>query len=184
EDGLEDGQIPDRGVASGELARDVDRCDYLYGIWAKAGNLRGQIVEGGNPFEGPRSRKFPNPPLKTPHSSALFAKAAQSLGYKTFPIPSAANSRAYKNEYGQTINACVYCGYCQFFACEMGAKASPQTTVLPLLMQNKNFELRTMCNVVKINLDSDKKRAVSVTYVDSRGREFEQPAELILLNSY
>jgi gluconate 2-dehydrogenase alpha chain len=37
---------------------------------------------------------------------------------------------------------------------------------------------------VKINLDSEKKRAVSVTYVDSRGREFEQPADLILLTSY
>src|SRR5438093_10495010 len=106
------------------------------------------------------------------------------MGYKPFPIPTGANSRPYKNEYGATINACVYCGYCQFFGCEMGAKASPQTAVLPALMQNKNFELRTMCNVVKINLDSEKKRAVSVTYVDSRGREFEQPAELILLRSY
>src|SRR5207249_3258153 len=67
---------------------------------------------------------------------------------------------------------------------EMGAKASPQTTVLPALMQTKNFELRTLCNVVRVNLDSEKKRAVSVSYVDSRGREFEQPAELVLLTSY
>ncbi len=180
----EDCTLQDWGVTYEELEPHFDRFEYLYGVSGKAGNLKGQIVEGGNRFEGPRSREFPNPPLKTPHSSALFAKAAQSLGYKTFPIPSAANSRAYKNEYGQTINACVYCGYCQFFACEMGAKASPQTTVLPTLMKNPNYELRTMCNVVKINLDSDKKRAVSVTYVDSRGREFEQPAELILLTSY
>jgi len=56
--------------------------------------------------------------------------------------------------------------------------------VLPVLMKNPNYELRTLCNVVKINLDSEKKRAVSVTYVDSRGREFEQPADLILLTSY
>src|SRR2546421_11968755 len=93
----------DWGVAYEELEPHFDRFEYLYGISGKAGNLKGKIVEGGNRFEGPRSREFPNPPLKTPHSSALFAKAAQSLGYKTFPIPSAANSRAYKNEYGQTI---------------------------------------------------------------------------------
>src|SRR6266852_9723721 len=55
---------------------------------------------------------------------------------------------------------------------------------LPALMQNKNFELRTLANVVKVNLDSERKRAVSVTYVDSRGREFEQPADLVLLTSY
>jgi gluconate 2-dehydrogenase alpha chain len=66
----------------------------------------------------------------------------------------------------------------------MGAKASPQTTVLPVLMKNPNYELRTLARVTKVNLDSDKKRAVSVTYVDSRGREFEQPADLILLTSY
>src|SRR5882672_8916665 len=51
-------------------------------------------------------------------------------------------------------------------------------------MQQKKFELRTLSNVTRINLDAGKKRAVSVTYVDSRGREFEQPAEMVLLTSY
>jgi len=180
----EDCTLQDWGVTYDELEPHFDRFEYLYGISGKAGNLQGRIIPGGNPFEGPRSREYPNPPLKTAYSSALFAKAAQSMRYKPFPVPTGANSRPYKNEYGATINACVYCGYCQFFGCEMGAKASPQTAVLPALMQNKNFELRTLCNVVKVNLDSDKKRAVSVTYVDSRGREFEQPADLVLLTSY
>ncbi len=174
----------DWGVTYEELEPHFDRFEYLYGISGKAGNLKGAIRPGGNPFEGARSREYPNPPLKMPYSSSLFRKTAESLGYKPFPVPTAANSRPYTNEYGATINACVYCGYCQFFACEMGAKASPQTAVLPALMNNKNFELRTRANVVKINLDSEKKRAVSVTYVDSRGREFEQPAELVLLTSY
>jgi len=180
----EDCTMQDWGVSYDELEPHFDRFEYLYGISGKAGNLQGKIISGGNPFEGPRSREYPNPPLKTAYSSALFAKAAQAMGYKPFPVPTGANSRPYKNEYGATINACVYCGYCQFFGCEMGAKASPQTAVLPALMQNKNFELRTLCNVVKVNLDSEKKRAVSVTYVDSRGREFEQPADLVLLTSY
>jgi gluconate 2-dehydrogenase alpha chain len=180
----EDCTMQDWGVSYDELEPHFDRFEYLYGISGKAGNLQGKIIPGGNPFEGPRSREYPNPPLKTAHSSALFAKAAQAMGYKPFPVPTGANSRPYKNEYGATIAGCVYCGYCQFFGCEMGAKASPQTTVLPALMKSPNYELRTMCNVVKINLDSDKKRAVSVTYVDSRGREFEQPAELVLLTSY
>src|SRR5207244_4751575 len=56
--------------------------------------------------------------------------------------------------------------------------------VLPNLMKQSKFELRTRANVVRVNLDSEKKRAVSVTYVDSRGREFEQPADLVLLTSY
>ncbi len=180
----EDCTMQDWGVTYEELEPHFNRFEYLYGVSGKAGNLNGKIIPGGNPFEGVRSKEYPNPPLKTAYSSALFAKAAQSMGYKPFPVPTGANSRPYKNEYGATIAACVYCGYCQFFGCEMGAKASPQTAVLPALMQNKNFELRTLCNVVKVNLDSEKKRAVSVTYVDSRGREFEQPADLVLLTSY
>ena len=180
----EDCTMQDWGVTYDELEPHFNRFEYLYGVSGKAGNLQGKIIPGGNPFEGARSKEYPNPPLKTAYSSTLFKQAVEKMGYKPFPVPTAANSRAYKNEYGATIQACVYCGYCQFFACEMGAKASPQTAVLPALMKSPNFELRTLCNVVKINLDSEKKRAVSVSYVDSRGREFEQPADLVLLTSY
>jgi len=180
----EDCTIQDWGVTYAELEPYFDRFEYLYGVSGKAGNLQGKIVPGGNPFEGPRSREYPNPQMKYPYSSVLYKEAAGKMGYHPFPVPAANASRPYTNEYGAKLNECVYCGYCQFFACEMGAKGSPQTTVLPALMKNPNFELRTLCNVVKINLDSDRKRAVSVTYVDSRGREFEQPADLILLASY
>jgi len=180
----EDCTSQDWGVTYDELERHFDRFERLYGISGKAGNLKGKIIPGGNRHEGPRSREYPNPALKTLYSSSLFKEAAEKAGYPTFPVPTAANSQVYKNEYGATINACVYCGYCQFFSCEMGAKASPQTAVLPNLMQQKNFELRTHANVTKVNLDSAKKRAVGVTYVDARGREFEQPAEMVLLCSY
>jgi len=180
----EDCTSQDWGVTYDELEPHFDRFEHLYGICGKAGNLKGKIVEGGNPFEGPRARDYPNPPMKTSHVGALYAKAAKELGYHPFPAPSANMTRPYTNPYGLTLGACVYCGYCERFGCEMGAKASPQTTVLPVLMKNPNYELRTLARVIKVNLDSEKKRAVSVTYVDSRGREFEQPADLILLTSY
>src|SRR6476660_3253017 len=180
----EDCTSQDWGVTYGELEPHFDRFEHLYGISGKAGNLKGKIIPGGNPFEGPRSRDYATPPLKTSYAGSLFKQAAEKMGFKPFPTPSGALSQQYTNAYGATINACVYCGYCPFFGCEMGAKASPQTAVLPNLMKQKNFELRTHANVVKVNLDSAKKRAVSVTYIDSRGREFEQPADLILLTSY
>jgi pimeloyl-ACP methyl ester carboxylesterase len=43
----------------------------------------------------------------------------------------------------------------------MGAKASPQTAVLPNLMKQKQFELRTRCNVVLGPYGSDSTRAVA-----------------------
>ena len=174
----------DWGVTYAELEPHFDRFERIYGICGKAGNLKGNTQPGGNPFEGPRSNEYPNPPLKTSYVGATFAKAAQSLGYHPFPQPSANMSRPYTNPYGVTQGACVYCGYCERFGCEMGAKASPQTTVLPVLLKSPNYELRTLANVTRINLDSSGKRARSVTYVDARGREFEQPADLVLLTSY
>ena len=74
------------------------------------------------------------------------------------------------------LNACVFCGFCERYACEHYAKSVPQTIILPVLLKNPNFELRTGCQVLRINLDSTKKKATGVTYVDAAGREFEQPA--------
>jgi gluconate 2-dehydrogenase alpha chain len=51
-------------------------------------------------------------------------------------------------------------------------------------MKNPNFSLRTGCEILKINLRPDGKSAKSVTYVDTSGVEYEQPADLILLCGY
>ena len=174
----------DWGITYDELEPYYDQFEHLYGIGGKAGNLNGVIQPGGNPFEGPRSREFPNPPSPIAQSGALFAKAAESLGYKPFPKPTAAMTRPYTNPYKLTLGQCVRGGTCNSHLCPMGAKATPVTAVLPALLKHENFELRPLCNVIKVNLDSEKKRAVSVTYRDARGRELEQPADLIILTSY
>src|SRR5258706_1976921 len=174
----------DWGITYNELEPHYDRFEYCYGISGKAGNLKGTMQPGGDPFEGPRSREYPNPPHPVSHAGHLFQEAAKALGYHPFPVPSATATRVYKNIYGSTIGACVHCGFCSSHACEMGAKGNVQSAVLPVLMGDKNFELRTHARVMKVNLDSTRKRAVGVTYVDAQGREFEQPAELVLLMGF
>jgi gluconate 2-dehydrogenase alpha chain len=180
----QDMTIQDWGITYDELEPHYDRFEYLCGISGKAGNLRGQIQEGGNPFEGPRQREYPNPPMAMTYPPSLFADAAKSLGYKPFPQPSANMSQAYTNPLGVQLGPCTYCGFCEKYVCGNYSKASAQTTILPVLMRKPNFTLRTECEVVKINLDSSGKRAVSVTYVDAAGKEYEQPAELILMCAY
>jgi gluconate 2-dehydrogenase alpha chain len=66
----------------------------------------------------------------------------------------------------------------------MYSKASPQTTILPVLLKKPNFELRTKAQVTRILLDSDKKRATGVLYIDAQGREVEQPADLVIVAAY
>jgi gluconate 2-dehydrogenase alpha chain len=174
----------DWGVRYADLEPFFDRFERVYGIGGKAGNLRGARQPGGNPFEGARAAEYPNPPSPESHAGALFTRAARDLGFHPFPIPSANMTRAYTNPYGATLGPCVYCGYCERFGCEMGAKASPQTTVLPRLLAHPRYELRTGANVVRVDLDPDGRHARGVTYLDARGREVEQPARLVLLTSY
>ena len=176
-------RIQDWGVTYQELEPYYDRFEHLLGVCGKAGNLNGKIEPGGNPLEAPRSREYPNPPMKEQYSGALFRRAALELGYHPFLQPSANTTRPYTNPEGMTLNPCVYCGFCERYGCEHFAKASPQTVILPVLMKNPNFELRTESQVLRINLDSTGKKATGVSYMDAQGREFEQPASLVLLTS-
>ena len=109
--------VQDWGVTYQELEPHYEQFEYLCGISGKAGNLKGVIQDGGNPFEGPRQREFPNPPMRMTYGPTLFAEAARGLGYKPFPQPSANMSQAYTNPLGAQLGPCTYCGFCERFGC-------------------------------------------------------------------
>ncbi len=176
--------IQDWGVSYQDLEPHYDRFEYLCGTSGTAGNLNGRIQEGGNPFEGPRSRPYPNPAQPQPYSHTLFAQAARELGYKPFPQPSGNMSQAYTNPLGLRLGPCTYCGFCEWFGCGNYSKASPQTTILPALIRKPNFTLRDQSEVTRIDTDSSGKRATGVTFVDEHGEEWHQPAELVILSAY
>ena len=177
-------QLQDWGVTWNEIEHNFDQFEYLCGVSGKAGNLKGQIQPGGNPFESARSRDYPNPPMKMPYASTLFAQTVKELGYHPFPLPSANLSQAYVNPLGVRMGQCSYCGFCERFACGNYSKASAQTTILPVLMKKSNLELRTECEVLKVNLIPDGKSAKSVTYIDAQGTEYEQPGDIVLICAY
>ena len=180
----EDMTIQDWGVTYDELEPHYDRFEYLCGTSGTAGNVGGVIQPGGNPFEGPRSRPYPNPAQTQPFSHALFAKAAAEMGYRPFPQPSGNLSRLYTNPLGVQLAPCTYCGFCEWFGCANYSKASPQTTIIPALLRKPNFTARTECEVTRILLDGSGKRATGVAFVDSSGTEWHQPADLVILCAF
>jgi gluconate 2-dehydrogenase alpha chain len=179
-----DNQIQDWGVSYEELEPHYDRFEHLCGISGKAGNIKGAIQPGGNPFEGARAREFPTPPMVQSQAEIMFSKAAVERGLHPFPRPSANISTAYTNIYGCRMGPCTYCGFCERFGCANYSKASPQTCVLPALMREPGFEARTECEVTKVTLSADGKHATGVVYIDAEGGEVEQPADLVLLCAY
>jgi len=186
ERGLPDGSlVQDWGVTYDELEPYFDKFEYVCGISGKAGNLKGTLQEGGNPFEGARSRDYPTPPLAPTYAASLFEGAAKELGYHPFPRPSANLSQPYTNPDGQRLGRCIYCGFCERFGCEANAKSSAHITVIPTALETGRFDLRTRANVLRVNLDANGDRATGVTYIDlATGEELEQPAELVCLTSY
>ena len=176
--------IQDWGVTYDELEPYYDKFEYLCGTSGTAGNIGGKPQPGGNPFEGPRSRGYPLPPLRRSFSTQKFETAAIEAGFQPFPCPASNTSAPYRNPLGVQMGQCTFCGYCEWFACGNYSKASPQTTVLPVLLAKKNFSYRTGCDVTRVKLDASGKRATGVTYIDGAGKEFEQPAQLVILCAF
>ncbi len=176
--------IQDWGITFAEIEPYYDRFEYLAGTSGTAGNLNGTIMPGGNPFEGARSRPYPNPAQKQPFGATLFAKAATDLGYKPFPQPSGNLSQAYTNPLGVTQGPCTFCGYCEWFGCGNYSKSSPQTTILPALVRQQNFSARDNCEVTKILTDGTGKKATGLVFVDTSGEEWEQPADIVLVCAF
>lgn len=177
--------IQDWGVTYGELEPYHALFERLFGIAGKAGNLRGRIVAGGNPFEAPRQDEYPQAPLERTEAGIVFDAAARNLGYRPFSMPAANSPRPYTNPDGMKLGQCQYCGHCERFICEAGAKASPEVLLYPMLLARPNFELRLHCQVTHVEYDARARRATAVRYTDRlTGQEYRQPAEVIVLSAF
>jgi gluconate 2-dehydrogenase alpha chain len=176
--------LQDWGTDWEEMEPFYTKFDRLAGVSGKAGNIKGVIQEGGNPFEGARSEEYPNPPTQQTYAPTLFAEAAKNLGYKPFPVPSALVSQAYVNSLGVAMGPCTYCGFCTNYGCANYSKASAITTVLPVLIRKPNFTAMTNCEVLRVTMDSSGKKATGIVYMDANGQEWEQPAELVVVSAF
>lgn len=165
--------LQDWGITYDELEPYFDRFEKTAGISG----------EDKNPFWGKRSSDYPTPPMKKTAILQKFETATTSLGYSPFMMPSANLSKPYENPDGQQINACQYCGFCERFGCEYGAKTSPEITVVPVARETGNYEIKFNANVVEVLKEGDK--VTGVRYFDTVTlEEFIQPAEVVVLTSY
>ena len=76
-------------------------------------------LAGASPFDPPRSKPYPMPPLPVKSSGVLLERGARKLGLHPFPAPMAIASQPYRGR-----AACAHCGFCIGFGCEMQAKSS------------------------------------------------------------
>lgn len=129
------------------------------------------------PFDAPRSKPFPMPPMPIKSSGVLLERAAARLGLHAQAEPHAILSQPHNGRAG-----CVNCGYCMFFGCEAGAKSSTLAAMIPLAEATGNCEIRPESVVIRIDTD-DKGRASQVVYLDADGNEQAQKAKAVVLSA-
>jgi choline dehydrogenase-like flavoprotein len=129
------------------------------------------------PFDSPRSRPFPMPPLPIKSSGVLLEKAAKKLGLHAQPEPHAILSQPHNGRPG-----CIKCGYCMFFGCEVNAKSSTLAAMIPLAEASGHCEIRAESAVFRVVTDANG-RASEVLYYDADGNERSQKAKAVILSA-
>ncbi len=129
------------------------------------------------PFDAPRSKPFPMPPVPVKSSGVLLERAAKKLGLHAQPEPHAILSQPFNGR-----PACIHCGYCMFFGCEVGAKSSTLAAMIPLAEASGHCEIRAESAVFSIQTDGNG-RASQVLYYDPDGNEQAQKAKAVVLSA-
>jgi choline dehydrogenase-like flavoprotein len=129
-----------------------------------------------HPWAEPRRKPYPLPPLAEHPIAKEIDRAGAKVGFHPHPTPRAILSRPYKNRM-----PCVYCALCGSYGCEVGAKSSTHSALIPLALATGNVELRSgsMARSVEVSQDG---RAKSVVYIDRDGTLQEQPAKVVVVS--
>jgi len=134
-------------------------------------------LAGASPFDPPRSKPYPMPPLPVKGSGVIFERAARKLGWNPFPAPMAILSEPRPGR-----SACVNCGFCLGFGCEVKAKSSSLASMIPLAEKSGKCEIRPNSYVHKIEVD-ERGRATGALYFDERKAVHLQKAKAVIVSA-
>jgi choline dehydrogenase-like flavoprotein len=134
-------------------------------------------LAGASPFDPPRSKPYPMPPLPVKGSGVIFERAAKKLGYHPFPAPMAILSQPRPGR-----SACINCGFCLGFGCEVGAKSTSLSAMIPVAESTGRCEIRPNCYVHQIAMDQNG-RASGVLYFDAKKNTHLQKAKAVIVSA-
>ncbi|HUL15934.1 MAG TPA: GMC family oxidoreductase [Terriglobales bacterium] len=132
-------------------------------------------LANASPFDPPRSKPYPMPPLPVKSSGVIFERAARKLGWHPFPAPMAILSEPRPGR-----SACVNCGFCMLFGCEVSAKSSSLASMIPLAERTGHCEIRPNSYVHRIETDSNG-RATGAVYFDKQHNVHMQKAKAVIV---
>jgi len=134
-------------------------------------------LAGASPFDPPRSKPYPMPPLPVKGSGVIFERAARKLGWHPFPAPMAILSQPRAGR-----SACVNCGFCLAFGCEVGAKSSSLAAAIHVAERTGRCEIRPNSYVHRIEIDR-LGHATGAVYFDEQRNVHLQKAKAVILSA-
>ncbi len=132
-------------------------------------------LAGASPFDPPRSKPYPMPPLPVKSSGVIFERAARKLGWHPFPAPMAILSQPRGGR-----SACINCGFCLAFGCEVGAKSSSLATAIRMAEKTGRCEIRPDSYVHRIEMDNNG-RVTGAVYFDEKRNTHLQKAKAVVI---
>jgi len=132
-------------------------------------------LAGASPFDPPRSKPYPMPPLPVKSSGVIFERAARQLGWNPFPAPMAILSQPRPGR-----SACMNCGFCLSFGCEVGAKSSSLVAAIRVAERTGRCEIRADSYVHRIETDA-RGRAIGAVYFDKDKNTHLQKAKAVIV---
>ena len=162
--GIPDADLQDWPITYADLEPYYTKVDWEVGVSGTPG-----------PFDPPRSRPYPLPPMPVKSSGVLFERGARKLGLHPQSSPMAILSKPFNGR-----NACQHCGYCIQFGCEYGAKSSSLASMIPVAEATGKCEIRPNSYVRKVEVDA-RGRATGVVYFDAQKQEQRQRAKAVVL---
>jgi len=167
------GTIEGTGVADWPLSYEEIEPYYTKAEWEIG--ISGERVN--TPLMAPMSKPYPVPPLPMKSSGALFKVAASKLGLTVVPNVAAIITVPYMGR-----GACINCGMCSGYGCQVKARSSSAVALLPIAEQTNRCEIRANSYVREISVN-DKGKVTGAIYFDPQRREIFQKAKVVVLSA-
>ncbi|MCW8845855.1 MAG: GMC family oxidoreductase [Gammaproteobacteria bacterium] len=163
------GEMPGTGFADWPISYEELEPYYTKVDWEVG------VSGAPGPFDPPRSKPYPVPPMPVKSAGVLLEKGARKIGLHPQVAPVAILSKSHNGR-----APCLNCGFCMGFGCEAGAKSSSLAAMIPVAMASGRCELRSECTVYRLETN-EQGRIDEVLYFDAEGKQRSQRAKAVIL---
>jgi len=169
------GTMAGTGVADWPITYDEIEPFYTQAEWEIG--ISGPNIK--TPLLAPMSKGYPMEPLPLKSSGALFEVAAKKLNLTVVPNVAAIITKPWNGR-----AACINCGMCSGYGCQVKARSSSAVALLPYAVATGNCEIRAHSYVREISTDAAGK-ATGVVYFDKKNNNQEvfQKAKVVVLSA-